>query len=193
MNTNEKGVYFAKETEFIRRLQGRVADTWAGSLGKPRRNSPQGRKVWAGIILRRSGELLDSTPGAAPGMHIVFSNPFVGKNQGQVTAPEPWALSPWSSGNHWTLAHIGVARPTAGAGDTGRAGGSRSTGGTGTGDAGCDGLAAGIRRGTGIAGQPGERERYKLREPCDVTRETPRVDCPLGLDLTYNREGHRLT
>ena len=42
MNTNEKGVYFAKETEFIRRLQGRVADTWAGSLGKPRRNSPQG-------------------------------------------------------------------------------------------------------------------------------------------------------
>ena len=40
MNTNEKGMYFAKEIEFIR-LQGRVADTWAGSLDKPRRNSPQ--------------------------------------------------------------------------------------------------------------------------------------------------------
>lgn len=140
--------------------------------------------------MRRSGELLDFPPGAAPAMHIVFSNPFVGKNQGQVTAPEPWALSPCSSGNHWTLAHVGAARPTAGAGDTGRAGGNRSTG---TGDAGCDGLAVCIGRGTGIAGQPGERERYKVREACDATRETARVDCPLGLDLTHNREGHRLT
>ena len=91
-------------------------------------------------------------------MHIVFSGLFGGMNQGQVIAPEPGALSPCSSGNRWTLAHVGVAGPTAGAGDTGRAGGSRNTGRAGTGDARCDGLAACIGRGTGIAGQPGERE-----------------------------------
>ena len=91
-------------------------------------------------------------------MHIVFSGLFGGMNQGQVIAPEPGALSPCSSGNCWTLAHVGVAGPTAGAGDTGRAGGSRNTGRAGTGDARCNSLAACIGRGTGIAGQPGERE-----------------------------------
>ena len=88
----------------------------------------------------------------------MFSGPFGGMNQGQVKALEHWALPPCSSGNHWTLAHVGVAGPTVGVGDTGREAGSRSTGGAGTGDTGHDGLDTCIGRGAGVAGQPGEKE-----------------------------------
>lgn len=159
MNTNEKGICFAREIKFISRLQGNALALpkvpWASEPRVPwaseKGTDPREGKGGQGMVCSRWGEFHGCLTGVAPATQTVFSAPFGRMNQCRVKALEPWALPPWSSGSPWALAHERVAGPTAWAGDTWRAGG------TGIRDARPGGSAC-IRCGARVAGQPGEKE-----------------------------------
>ena len=151
MNTNEKGVCFAREIKFISRLQGKALALARILRASEERTHLHEGKGGQGMVCSRWGEFRGCLTGAAPATQTVFSALFSRMNQCRVKALEPWARPPCSSGRPWALAHEGVAGPTAWAGDTGRAGGA------GIRDAGPGGSAR-ICCGTRVAGQPGEKE-----------------------------------
>lgn len=154
MNTNEKGICFAREIKFISRLQGKVLTLqrvlWASEETTHLSEGKGGQRM----LCSRWGEFRGCLTGVAQAMQTVFSAPFCRMNQCQVKALEPWALPSSSSGSPWALAYEGVAGPTA------RAGGTRGAGGAGIRDTGPSGSAR-ICGGARVAGQPGEKERCR--------------------------------